>query len=77
LATGDWSTDSLSILEGSYYELLNPKCTRKIVSGTDPKLLAKPGGPLHVFLIEHGSGYVLDLRGYVSEQFFPVAECRY
>lgn len=83
---GGWASDKVYIRDSSSYYVDYPdswgkSCSRTPVSGTDDSLVGKPGGPLHVNLVERGGflsggGYVLDLSGYLSEAPLVEGDCR-
>jgi len=76
----NWGSDAFVVNDKSTYAIDGFQCDKHPSSGTDRKLTGKPGGPLHMDLnsagdVFTGTGYALDIQGYLSESFFAQAKC--
>lgn len=76
----NWGSDAFLVTDKSFFSIDGFKCDKHPSSGTDRKLTGQPGGPLHMNLtsagdVFTGTGYALDIQGYLSESFFAQAKC--
>lgn len=76
----NWGSDAFVVNDKSTYSIDGFHCDKHPSSGTDRKLTGQPGGPLRMDLnsagdVFTGTGYALDIQGYLSESFFAQAKC--